>query len=97
MKYLKKNYKLLKFERSTRKGKKYDAVLEHKPSGKIVRVAFGAVGYDTYSDKTGLGLYNTHKDKVRLNAFRNRFRKLINNKNYNKYYSAIWFSNEYLW
>jgi hypothetical protein len=97
MKYLKTEYRLIGFEKSKRAGKKYDALLQHKKTGKIVRVPFGAVGYETYSDKTGLGLYNTHNDKVRLNAFRNRFRKLIKNKDYNRYYSPIWFSNQYLW
>jgi len=97
MKYLKTQYKLIKFDKSKTKGKKYDAILQHKTSGKIVRVPFGAVGYSTYSDKTGLGLYDTHNDKTRMKAFKNRFRRLIKAKDYTKYYSAIWFSNEYLW
>ena len=97
MKYLKKDYNLIKFQKSNRKGKKYDAILQNKKRGKTVRVPFGAVGYSTYSDKTGLGLYETHNDKARLNSFRSRFRKLTQNKDYQKYYSSIWFSNEYLW
>jgi hypothetical protein len=99
MKYLKKNYKLLKFERSTRKGKKYDAVLEHKTTGKIVRVAFGAEKMQQYRDATPLKLYKSqdHLDETRRKAFRNRFRRLINNKDYRAYFSPIWFSTEYLW
>ena len=99
MKYLKSEYRLIGFEKSKRAGKKYDAILQNKKNKneREKRVPFGAVGYSTFSDKTGLGLYNTHKDKVRLNAFRNRFRKLIKNRDYRSYYSPIWFSSEYLW
>ena len=97
MKYLKSEYKLIGFEKSTRKGKKYDAKLQNKKTGKTVRVPFGAIGFKTFSDKTKLNLYETHNDKVRLKSYRARFRRLTQNKDYNKYYSPIWFSNEYLW
>lgn len=97
MKYLKRDYKLLKFEKSKTKGKKYDGILQNKKTGKIVRLAFGAIGYETYDDKTKLNLYKTHNDKTRLKSFKSRFRKLIQNKDYAKYYTSMWFSNEYLW
>jgi len=97
MKYLKSDYTLIGFEKSKSKGKKYDAKLQNKKTGKTVRLPFGAVGYETYSDKTGLGLYGIHNDKQRLRSYRLRFRKLIQNKDYQKFYSPIWFSTQYLW
>ena len=97
MKYLKSEYKLVGFLKSKRVNKKYDGILKHKKTGKKVYVPFGATQYETYSDKTGLGLYGIHNDKTRLSSYRARFRKLIQNKDYNKYYSPIWFSTQYLW
>jgi len=99
MKYLKSDYKLLKFERSKRAGKKYDAILQNKKTGKVVRVPFGAEKMQQYRDATPLKLYKSqdHLDETRRKAFRNRFRRLIKNKDYNRYYSPIFFSTEYLW
>jgi len=97
MKYLKSEYNLIGFRKSTRKGKKYDAKLQNKKTGKKLYVPFGATGYSTFRDNTGLGLYDTHNNKERLRSYRLRFRKLIQNKDYQKYYSPIWFSTTYLW
>ena len=97
MKYLKSDYTLIGFEKSTRKGKKYDAKLQNKKTGKIVRVPFGALGYSTFRDGTSLGLYDTHNNKDKLRSYRLRFRKLIQNKDFSKYYSPIFFSTQYLW
>ena len=99
MKYLKTEYRLIGFEKSKRAGKKYDALLQHKKTGKIVRVPFGAEKMQQYRDATPLKLYKSqdHLDETRRKAFRNRFRRLIKNKDYNRYYSPIFFSTEYLW
>ena len=57
-KYKKSEYKFLRFEKSKRKGKKYDAVLQNKETKREVRVPFGAIGYQQWKDSTGLGLYS---------------------------------------
>ena len=41
MYYLKKEYNLLNFQQSTSKNKKYDAILQNKITGKIVKIPFG--------------------------------------------------------
>jgi len=97
MKYLKSEYKLIGFRKSKRVSKKYDGIIKNNKTGKLVYVAFGSTGYSTYSDKTGLNLYDIHNDKQRLRSYRLRFRRLITNKDFQKYYSPIWFSTQYLW
>ena len=51
------DYKLVGFERSHVRGKKYDAILRNKKTRSKRRVPFGAVGYEQYRDSTGKGLY----------------------------------------
>ena len=58
-------YRLLGFKRSQVKGRKYSALIQHKTTGKKRTVNFGAIGYSTYHDKTGLGLYEVHGNKKR--------------------------------
>ena len=88
MKYAKKEYSFIKFERSHLKNKKYNAVLARKlPSGKTgreVRVPFGDSRYQQYKDSTGLGLYShlDHGDKARRAAYRLRHKKDIDPENY---------------
>lgn len=98
--YSKKDYKFLRFEKSKRKGKKYNGVLLNKKTKREVRIAFGAVysdgkPYEQYEDSTDLGLYSkyNHKDKKRRDAYRARHRGFLKDG----YYSAGHFSYYFLW
>jgi hypothetical protein len=62
--------KLIGYRKSTRKFKKYDAILEE--NGKRIYVPFGDNRYSTFQDKTGLGLYKTTGDKERRRLYRLR-------------------------
>jgi len=90
--YSSKDYKLIKIVISNNKDKKYDAILENRKTGKMVKVPFGARHYSQYYDK--LKIYSTlnHLDERRRQAYLNRHKKDINEP-----YSASWFSREYLW
>ena len=93
--YSKKDYKLLGYEKATRKGKMYNGVLQNKKTGKLVRVPFGSTEYENYQDKTGLNLYPhlIHGDKKRRRLYRSRHKKDLKAG----YYSAGWFSQFILW
>jgi hypothetical protein len=84
--------KLVGFRKSTRKGKKYDAIIEDK--GIIKTISFGALGYQQYKDSTGLKLYShlDHMDKARRERYRSRHR----NDNLTKL-SPGYFAWHYLW
>lgn len=89
-----RDYKFVKFTKSHKRGKKYDAILLNKHTRKIKRVPFGAVGYEQYKDSTGLGHYTkyNHGDKKRRTRYRRRHRGEGSNK-----YSSGYFSWHYLW
>ena len=57
-KYSRKEYKFVKFEKSDRKGKKYNAVLENRETKRQIKVPFGDSNLPQYKDSTGLGLYS---------------------------------------
>ena len=97
VKYSKREYKFLRFEKSKRKGKKYDAILENKETKREVRVPFGAIGYEQYKDSTGLGLYSKddHGDKNRKRLYRQRHSK--EKPSFREYYSPGLFSWFRLW
>jgi len=86
-----------KFEKSTRKGKKYSVIT---PSGK--KIHFGASGMEQYKDSTGLGLYShlDHGDKERRKRYLARA-KGIKDKNgnltWNNKESPNYYSVKYLW
>ena len=86
-----------KFEKSTRKGKKYSVIT---PSGK--KIHFGALGMKQYKDSTGLGLYSNldHGDKERRKRYLARA-KSIKDKNgnltWNNKESPNYYSVKYLW
>ena len=87
-------HELLGYRKSTRKGKKYDAVLRPRsPKSKILYVPFGAIGYETFQDLTGLNLYQTHNDRTRRANYKARHRKDIKKG----YYSPGWFSYNITW
>jgi len=96
-KYKKSEYKFLRFEKSKTKGKKYDAILQNKETKREVKVSFGAIGYEQFSDKTGLGLYSkdSHGDKNRKRLYRSRHSK--EKASFKEYYSPGWFSWRFLW
>lgn len=87
------DYTFVRFERSKTSGKKYDAVLKNKQTGKERRIHFGALGYQHYKDKA-LGLYShlNHNDKSRRSRYRTR------HKGENLYkFSSGYFAWKYLW
>lgn len=95
MKYPKRDYDLLTFEKSRRKNKKYDAILKNKITHKLVRVPFGDSRYGQYMDTTGLDLYShlDNNDPSRLASYWNRHRKDVDLD----HYTAGNFSLKYLW
>ena len=86
-----------KFEKSTRKGKKYSVTTL---SGK--KIHFGASNMEQYKDSTGLGLYShlDHNDKERRKRYLARA-KGIKDKNgnltWNNPESPNFYSVKYLW
>jgi hypothetical protein len=86
-------YKFKGFRRSSNAKKKYDAILQHKKTGRLKHVSFGARGYEHYKDQTPLKLYSSkdHGDKQRRTRYRQRH-------TYAKpKYSSGWFALKYLW
>jgi hypothetical protein len=95
MYYSFKDFKLTGFKKSGRQGKKYDAVLENKHTGKEKRVPFGALGMEQYEDLTPLGLYKNynHYDDERRRRFIKRMKGFVRKG----FYSPAWFSIKFLW
>jgi hypothetical protein len=92
MYYSKKEYDLLKFQKSTSKNKKYDAILQNKLTKKIVKIPFGDKRYQQFYDKIGLYSSLNHNDKERRCLYIARHSKDINLP-----YSPSYFSLNYLW
>jgi hypothetical protein len=99
MYYPKKDYSFIKFRKSTKKDKKYDALLLNKKTNNIVIVRFGGIKsdgtpYEQYEDKTNLKLYKkyNHYDQDRRERYIKRHKNDIN-----KPYSASYFSLNFLW
>jgi len=95
MRYSKKDYELVAFEKSHRANKKYNAVLINKRTHRVVRIPFGDSRYDQYEDKVPLGLYShrDHKDNVRRDNFRQRHAHNVDHL----YWSPAYFSYNMLW
>jgi hypothetical protein len=93
--YSKKEYKLTGYQKSKRKHKKYDALLENKKTGRIVKVPFGDKRYENFRDLTGLNLYEhlIHNDAKRRRLYRQRHNKDLKTG----YYSPGWFSYYITW
>jgi hypothetical protein len=66
--------KIIKFEKSKRKGKKYTVTVKNKKSKKTRKIHFGATGYAQYRDSTPLKLYKSkdHKDIKRMKRYYSR-------------------------
>lgn len=86
-------YKLLRFEVSQTKNKKYDAILRHT-TGRIKRIPFGDKRYEHFRDSTGLGIYSNldHGDRKRQINYLKRHANTSDNL-----YSSSYFSANYLW
>jgi hypothetical protein len=86
-------YKFVKFQVSTSKGKKYDAILINKITKKEKKVSFGAIGYQQFRDKA-LGRYkkDDHNDETRRRLYRQRHAGEDNYK-----FSSGYFAMKYLW
>jgi hypothetical protein len=90
-----KNFKLVNFEKSKTKNKKYDAILQNKETKKLGRVPFGDNRYEHFKDSTPLKLYShlNHNDKKRQQSYIARHSVYIKTG----YYSPGFFSMKYLW
>jgi hypothetical protein len=93
--YKKTDYRLVGYDRSKRKGKMYDALLERKKDKKIIRVPFGDAKMENYRDLTGLNLYPhlIHGNEKRRKLFRARHKGYLKEG----YYSPSYFSYFILW
>lgn len=89
----KKDWKLIRFRKSSSKNKKYDAIL--KSGDKTFHMAFGDKRYQHYKDSTGLGLYSNldHNDKKRRSSFIARMKGFVKPGVWSPAYFAI----KYLW
>lgn len=93
--YSMKDWKLITFEKSKTKNKKYDMIIQNLVNNKIVRIPFGAASYQQFKDSTGLGLYThkDHRDLKRRQLYRQRHAKDIRPG----YFSPGWASWTFLW
>ena len=87
----------MKFEKSTRKNKKYMVI---SPSGK--KIHFGSASMEHYRDRTPLKLYShlDHNDKERRKNYLKRSKGIKNKEGkltYNDKESANYYSRKYLW
>jgi hypothetical protein len=87
-------FAFVKFQKSQRKYKKYDAVLQHKRTKKVVLIPFGDTRYQQFHDSTGLGLYShlDHNDEQRRQNYWSRHRA-----DSKVQFSAGFFAANYLW
>ena len=95
MYYYKKAYDIIGYRRSNTTNKKYDAILENKLTGKMVKIPFGHSSYDQYKDSTPNKLYSNkdHGDLNRRRLYRIRHAKDIKPG----YFSPGYMSMKYLW
>jgi hypothetical protein len=89
------NYDFMCFEKSKIKHKKYNGIIQHKTSGRIVKIPFGDDRYGQYRDQTGLGVYSDkdHMDSFRIFNYIQRHKKWVKDG----YFSPGFFSLMYLW
>lgn len=89
---MKNEEEIVKFMKSTKKFKKYDAIIYNKITKKTRKVSFGDIRYQQYKDKIGLYKDKDHNDKERRRLYRKR-----HYKTHFKKYSPSWFSWYFLW
>lgn len=87
-------FRHIRFERSKKKGSKYDAIIEDKVTKRQQRVPFGDVRYQHFSDKSGLKLYSRldHNDPKRRAAYKARHENTRHKK-----FSSSWYADTVLW
>ena len=85
-------YTLKGFRPSQTKGKKIDAILQNKDTGKAKIVPFGQKGSATYQNKTGVEVDSVHSNALKRKAYRARHAKTSVNK-----FSSSWFAYRFLW
>jgi hypothetical protein len=87
-------YKLIGFEISPQKYKKYNAILRHNTTGRLKYVPFGDTRYQHFRDSTGLNVYSNldHGDRKRQINYLKRHANTKDNL-----YSSSYFSSNYLW
>tara|TARA_R110000868_G_scaffold258901_1_gene516558 strand:- start:3102 stop:3410 length:309 start_codon:yes stop_codon:yes gene_type:complete len=98
--YSRSEYNFMRFEKSKKEGKKYDAILTRKGSGgRELRVPFGDKDYSQYKDTSGLGLYShlDHLDSARRTAYKIRHAKDVRSDSAGKMYSPGYFALSVLW
>lgn len=88
------DYVLKGFEKSTHKNKKYNALLQHKNTDKIVKVPFGDTRYGQFRDQTPLKLYSD-RDHNDLKRRQNYLARHAKDKDYK--FSSGFFSSTFLW
>ena len=97
--YLKSQYKLIGFEKSKTKNKKYDAIITNKygeqNNNKKYRIPFGDIRYEHYKDTTPNKIYSNkdHNDKRRRESYRKRHKVYLKDNEY----TPAYFSWHYLW
>jgi len=93
--YSKKEYKFIKFEKSSKRGKMYNGVIQNKKTKKIVRIPFGSSLHQNFHDKTGLNAFPhlIHGETKRRRLFRARHKGFLRDG----YYSGSYFSYNFLW
>jgi hypothetical protein len=102
------NEVVVKIDKSTKKGKKYMAVVQNKKTRRTRVLHFGGLGYEQFKDSTGLGLYSNvnHGDPKRRRNYFGRHsngnttkRKALNYeiKKSKGLYTPRLLSHKYLW
>jgi hypothetical protein len=91
----KRDYTFVRFQKSKKAKKMYDAVLMNNSTKKEKKLSFGQNDMGNYQDKTGLNLYPKliHGDPVRRKAFKARFAHYLKDD----YYSSAYYSYYFLW
>ena len=66
--------RVISIEKSTRKGKKYKAIIENRITGRTRTLHFGGLGYAQYKDRTKVGAYThlNHGDRRRMSRYYQR-------------------------
>ncbi len=89
-------FRHIKFQRSSRRDKKYMAIIEDITTRRQQKVHFGSRQplMEHYRDDTGLNLYRSlnHLDPKRRKAYLARHAKTMTKK-----YSPSWYSAKFLW
>ena len=99
VKYLKSQYSFVRYEKSTKAGKMYTAILKNKQTDREVKLHFGDNKLGNYQDKTGLNAYPklVHGDKQRRRNFRSRFSKLKGQQDWTRFWTPLSLSWSKLW